>query len=410
MPELTMDPTQQCPAAYASRPQRKTARAGGAAGPAIERDAHGVWHVRGFREAQTVLRSPNAKQAGFRAELLERMPSRMRPPILYQQGAEHHTQRKQTARFFTPKAVSSNYRAIMEALAEQLVARLRQTGRADLSELSLTLAVRVVAEVLGLTASRLPGMTRRLNAFFAGEVGGAGRGPRDLLHAAQAQWRLAVFYWLDVRPAILARRRQPREDVISHLLAQSCRDSEILTECVTFGAAGMVTTREFITVAAWHLLEQPALRARYLAAPEAERQQILLEILRLEPVVSHLYRRALAPMAVESSAGSVEVPAGALIDLHIAAANSDPAVVGADALTLCPGRPLQAEQVTPAVLSFGDGAHRCPGSYLAIQETDILLTRLLALDGLQLEREPTLRWNDLVSGYELRQCWLRLAA
>lgn len=27
---------------------------------------------------------------------------------------------------------------------------------------------------------------------------------------------------------------------------------EILAECITYGAAGMVTTREFIAVVAWH--------------------------------------------------------------------------------------------------------------------------------------------------------------
>jgi hypothetical protein len=51
-----------------------------------------------------------------------------------------------------------------------------------------------------------------------------------------------------------------------------------------------------------------------------------------------------------------------------------------------------------------DGHHRCPGSYVALQETDIFLRRLLALDGLRIACTPTLRWNDLVTGYELRDC------
>jgi hypothetical protein len=48
-----------------------------------------------------------------------------------------------------------------------------------------------------------------------------------------------VFYPLDVQPAICARRDAPHEDLISHLLAQGYRDSAVLTECVTFGAAGV---------------------------------------------------------------------------------------------------------------------------------------------------------------------------
>jgi hypothetical protein len=47
------------------------------------------------------------------------------------------------------------------------------------------------------------------------------------------------FYSLDGQPAICVRRDAPHEDVISHLLSQGYRESEVLTECVTFGAAGV---------------------------------------------------------------------------------------------------------------------------------------------------------------------------
>jgi cytochrome P450 len=41
--------------------------------------------------------------------------------------------------------------------------------------------------------------------------------------------------------------------VVSQLLSLGFRDLEILTECLTYAAAGMVTTRELIGVAGWHL-------------------------------------------------------------------------------------------------------------------------------------------------------------
>ncbi len=53
-------------------------------------------------------------------------------------------------------------------------------------------------------------------------------------------------------------------------------------------------------------------------------------------------------------------------------------------------------------MSFGDGHHRCPGCYVALQETDVFLTRLLSLEGLRTEHKPSVSWNDLISGYELR--------
>jgi cytochrome P450 len=190
--------------------------------------------------------------------------------------------------------------------------------------------------------------------------------------------------------------------VISHLLSQGYRDSEILTECITYGAAGMVTTREFITVCTWHLLNNPSLCARYLAADEAARHTMLEEVLRLEPVVGTLFRRTTADISFEEAT----IPVGALVAIDIRAVNADPAVSGEAPLTLDPER-CPMHRAGSAVMSFGDGHHRCPGGFLALQETDIFLMRLLRLPGMRLERAPDVSWNDLVTGYELRHAWLR---
>lgn len=53
------------------------------------------------------------------------------------------------------------------------------------------------------------------------------------------------------------------------------------------------------------------------------------------------------------------------------------------------------------MMSLGDGPHRCPGGPLALQETDILLRRLLALD-VDVVRPPRLSWDEVVFGYQLR--------
>ncbi|HEY7349084.1 MAG TPA: cytochrome P450 [Ktedonobacterales bacterium] len=400
----------RCPIDHAAWSHQKTAREVEPTNTPIERDADGVWHVRGYEEVRAILRSTNTKQAGFKAELLGRLPTSMsNSPILYQEGKPHQLQRKQTARFFTPKAVSSNYRLLMERLADQRIAELQRVQRADLSRLSMTLAVRVAAAVVGLTSSRLPGMDKRLSAFFARDMPAFAWNLLALFRLLRIQLSIAAFFYLDVQPAIRARKRRAREDVISHLIAQGYSKREILTECITYAAAGMVTTREFISVAAWHFLEQPTLRAQYLAAPEAERQEMLQEILRLEPVVGHLYRRATADLHLESSGLPITIRQGELIDAHIYAANADESAVGAQPLALFPGRKLRAEHISAAVMGFGDGPHRCPGSFIAIQETDIFLRRLLALDGLFIERAPSLRWNDIVSGYELRDFLIALA-
>ncbi len=406
MPEVP--PGQHCPIDHSAWSQQKTTHVVEPVDKPVERATDGVWHIRGFDEARAVLRSGNTRQAGFNAEMLARLPRKMKSPILYQEGKAHQQQRKQTARFFTPKAVSSSYRQLMETLADQLVRELQNKKRADLSKLSMVLAVRVAGEVVGLTNSRLPGMPNRLAAFFEHNMSVFSWHLRALLGFVGNQLRIASFFFLDVKPAIQARRRNPREDVISHLLAQNYSDSEILTECVTYAAAGMVTTREFISVAAWHLLEQPALRARYLGAPEEERQAILQEVLRLEPVVGNLYRRATADIHLDSQGTHIMIPRDELVNIHVHSANEDESVVGEQPLALCPERELQGDHIPPAVMAFGDGHHRCPGSYIAIQEADIFLQRLLALKGLRVERVPDVKWNELVTGYELRNFMLAL--
>ena len=60
-----------------------------------------------------------------------------------------------------------------------------------------------------------------------------------------------------------------------------------------------------------------------------------------------------------------------------------------------------------AVLSFGDGAHKCPGQPMAILESDVLLRRLLARE-VTVVSEPSIAWDDLIAGYQLRGFELRL--
>ena len=352
-----------------------------------------VWHVQDFAGARSMLRSTETRQAGFGVENAEKLKGRMRMPVLYRDGPEHREHRRQTAKYFTPRRVETAYASLMDRLADEQCATLRRRGTADLSQLSFRLAVAVAAEVIGLTESG-PGMARRLDRFFEEK-----QSPYRVIRTwkeVRSNANMALFYWRDVRPAIAARRRQGRDDLISHLLNEGCTNSEILGECVTFAAAGMVTTREFITLAAWHLFSDGDLRAAYTEGDEKQRVAILHEILRLEPVVANLARWTTA----EIRTGDVTIPAGARIDIGVAAANLDPSAVGPDPGAVCPARPL-ADGVGDAGLSFGDGPHRCPGAYIAIQETDIFLRKLFAMRGLRMVQPPKVGIRKEIASYEL---------
>ena len=385
--------------------RRRAVKAGERDTPRVERDG-AVWRIRSLAAARQVLRARDATtQAGFTAEAIPKGYLRHHP-ILVSDGPLHDEQRSKVARFFAPKVVEERYAEQAAACADRLLADARATGFCRLDDLALLYTVEVTAEVVGLTHAPVPAMARRLVSFF-------NQPPVDLTRPdfgrTRAMWaRAAVnalvpigrFYLADVRPAIRSRRRQRQRDVISHLLDEGYGDADILVECVTYGTAGMVTTREFIAMASWYLLTDDDLRARYTGAPEAERHAILHEIMRVEPVVGHLYRRATAPITVTDGEDAFTIEPGDLVDVAVRPANADERAVGSDPLAVCPGRPLPSG-VHASALSFGDGAHACPGRPLAIIETDVFLRELLGRSP-RLVTAPSIGWDDLIAGYSLR--------
>lgn len=373
-----------------------------------------MWRIRSLATARQVLRARNlTTQAGFTSEAIPKGYLKHHP-ILISDGPSHDEQRRKVGRFFAPAVVAERYTGLMESCADALLAEAAASGKFRLDDLALYYAVEVTAEVVGLTDSPVRRMSRRLVSFFNQPPfditrPDLGRTPRQWAQAAvNGLGPVLRFYLSDVRPAIRERRKRPRQDVISHLIAEDYTNADILVECVTYGTAGMVTTREFIAMAAWHLLTNDPLRERYLVAGQPERVAILNEIIRLEPVVGHLYRRAQGEFEIADGDQTWTVAAGDLLDLSVRTANTDPAAVGEAPLGLCPERPLPSG-VNPAVLSFGDGAHKCPGQPLAILESDVFLTRLLALKP-TIVTEPELGWDDLIAGYWLRNFQLSFPA
>lgn len=372
-----------------------------------QRGSRDVITLTGLRSGQALLRAKRAtKQAGFTAE---RIPELLfaRRPILIDDGEAHQEHRKQLVRFFSPRTLDERHRAFIEATAREYVTAAREQGGCELDELALHFSVRVASEIVGLTESRTEALARRLEAFFRQPPvdhtrADHGRSREDWIRAARdALVPLITFYWRDVRPAIRAHRRHPSDDVIGYLLDRGYRPREILMECLTYGTAGMVTTREFMSMTMLYLMTDDGLRARYVAAGDTERLALLSEIIRLEPPVSHLYRRVSEP--------SAECPyePGTLVDIDVARANRDPAVFTPEPDAVCPSRQLPASDRTG--LSFGDGAHRCPGSHLALLETDILVRALLDA-GAVLDELPERGFDSLVQGYQLRGFILRFAA
>ncbi|RCG31207.1 hypothetical protein DQ384_10720 [Sphaerisporangium album] len=72
------------------------------------------------------------------------------------------------------------------------------------------------------------------------------------------------------------------------------------------------------------------------------------------------------------------------------------------------GECLGGGAASAAALSFGGGPHRCPGAGIAILETDVLPSRLFAIDGVR-TAPPRVTFNNDIGGYEIRGLRISLA-
>lgn len=347
----------------------------------------GSRHLTRFEELRTVLRNDGARQGGA-AESPTEKEDPTRASIFFLHGEEHKRRRGAIIGFFTPKAITTRHLPNINRTADSLIANFRRKGRARLDDISFMMTSSVVAEIIGLTERPLRPMMRRIE--MANGTPDVWRGGiRKLLAPLKSRFFGLSFFLRDVKPSIAARRRQRQDDLISKLLDEGRSDIEIMVECTTFGLAGMGTTREFIVVAALHLFGNETLRRQFLDGDDAEKMEILKEILRLEPQASMIYRSATEPI---EQVGGQTIAAGERISLEIRAANLDEDVVGPNPRKIDPDRARRMKN-NGAWMSFGDGAHFCPGWQVALTETRVLLDRLFRVPGIRLARCPNLEWT-----------------
>lgn len=357
--------------------------------------------IRDFATGRDILRSPMVVQANRGADRIAAMiGDPERTPVSFLDGEPHKQRRGQIARFFTPKAMKDRYRPVMEASTAKLIGRLRASGREELDRLSFELACDVTSEIVGLTNSNSRAMAERIRKSFTTLASVPKSRIGKFLFGLDKQLRMLLFYYLDVVPAVRARRKQSRDDVLSQIMAKNYPRKSILLECQTYGSAGMMTTREFIVAATWHLLEQPELQEAFLTGGEEVQFAILEEILRVDPVVTHIHRRATADFV---TGDGNQVKKGSYYAVDLRAANLDAAVVGDDPEAIDIERAAR-RRMTSSWMSFGDGPHRCPGAQLALHETRVFLDALLRVPGIRLANPPEPRWTGTT--YELHGAFI----
>ncbi len=374
-----------------SRDDRKSA----AIAEAQARPDAGFAPVRSFGFARDIMRSSAVRQ-GMEVEFFKnKEPSKV--PVIFLDGELHKQRRAQLARYFTPKAIRDRHSKVMDATTAELMAALRRSGRGQLDVMSLRLACDVAAEIVGLTNTDADAMSSRLRKKFSASGKRKRPGLLGKLGALEDVARTLWFFQRDVKPAIRHRQKHDEDDVISYLVRAGYSDQEVLIECMTYATAGMITTREFIVMVAWHLLENDELRAQFLEGGEDVQFAILDEILRIDPVAAYVYRRAEADLTTSDGRA---VKAGEKFLIDIRNINLDETATGA-----CP-HAIDAErskrQKMPSNwFSFADGPHRCPGAQVAMHETRVFIDALLRVPGIRLARKPAVGWIEDINGYEL---------
>jgi cytochrome P450 len=275
------------------------------------------------------------------------------------------------------------------AVAAEAAALLAATGPEFdlLAEVAEPLAVTVIAELLGVPAAD----RHRLRPWSAAMVRmyEMSRTPQTEAAALAACREFADY----LRDLAGKRRAEPRDDLISHLVA--VRDGtdrlsadELVASAILLLNAGHEASVNALGGGVVALLRHPA----QLALLRADRGLIATageEMIRYDPPL-HLFVRT---AAADVELAGVTIPAGAEVAALLGAANRDPAVF-ADPDTFDVGR-----DPNPHV-GFGAGLHFCLGAPLARIELRAALAALLDhAPRLGLAADPVHRPTFVLRGY-----------
>lgn len=277
-------------------------------------------------------------------------------------------------------------------LADRLASRVAEAGAdgspVDLIEVfAAPLPVQVIAELLGIPESDWPLLRPWSNAIvkmYEYEVSDAQR------RAAETAAREFVEY---LRVLVAQRRRNPGEDLVSSLIAETDADGarlsedELITTCTLLLNAGHEASVNVVGNGMTALLSHPDQLATLRADPGLV-PTALEELIRYDAPLQLFERTATADTRVED----VIVQAGTKIAALLGAANRDPAVF-ADADRLDITRPTNPH------LGFGAGIHFCVGAPLARVELQTALATLLSrFPRLALAEQPQRRPEFVIRG------------
>lgn len=343
---------------------------------------NGAWFLFRYEDAMEALRDP----------ALGREPSRFLPPgpvgdvlrrwMLFRNPPDHTRLRALVGKAFSTGVVQRLVPRI-EAIAAELVDGFAERGQADLiGAFASAFPVLVIAEMLGV-----PGEDRERFRKWSMALSAAVD-----LHASPALRARSMGPVLELieylRGFVAQRRREPRSDLVSALIAAEeagdrLDEEELIAMATLLLGAGHETTVNLIGNGCLALLRHPETLARWPTDPEAEAVAVE-ELLRYDSPVQMTFREALAETTIAGRTLRVGQPVCAILG----SANRDPAHFS-DPDTLDLARPADRRHA-----AFGNGIHHCLGAMLARVEGRVAFRTLLGrLPDLRLA-SGELKWRE----------------
>ncbi len=296
-----------------------------------------------------------------------------RHSMLEHEPPRHTELRGLVLRAFTSRRIAGMQDDI-RAICTNLIAAFPKAPFDLIPSYCTKVPVRVIARLLGVPEDMAPDLLRWSNAMVAMYQSNRSRATEDAANAAAADFTTFL------RGYVEARRGDPRDDLITELIAAEENGTKLSTDaligtCVLLLNAGHEATVHSLgnAVACLARLDNPAhdLGPDRIAAT-------VEELLRFDPPLHVFTRYAYEDVTV----GGHSLRAGDQIALVLGAAGRDPDVYP-DPHTFDPSR------TGPAHLAFGGGLHFCVGAPLARLEMQIALPMLwAALPNLQLTKPP----------------------
>ncbi len=262
---------------------------------------------------------------------------------------------------FSPSALRTRFEPIVRRKVLELIDAFADTGRADFArDLARPLPGTTMFSWFGFPEADHP----QLLAWF-GEMLERDQGVAALPARALAGRDRMRGY---MQAAAAERRRAPREDLMSFLVAANeageISADEVLGGSMLLFVAGITTTSGLISNSLLHLARFPDQRNRLRDDPTIMAGAIE-ELLRYDAPIQALARTTTRDVALHDAV----IPEGARVALVWASANRDERR-WEDPDRLDISRPVQRH------VSFGDGIHHCLGAPLARLEAAIVFEEL----------------------------------